>query len=326
MVGAMSTRLVAAAAVPDERPPSLTIRNGRVSSGPQAAMLAAADRRGLACLRHPAPAGNAVGIRLILPRHVDRGDDATARGEAAVGQARRSTGRRPPTAPVASRRGRPAVRRARGRGIEQRRVPCPAIATSPASSKLPQAVRRQPVFEVDAVADRLVAVVGADEQQDLVALAAQPLDRAMDLGHAALGFAQHVGMRGRAQRHAMQRVVGVADPEESHGRAGDRTALRAQKRWVIAQSPAESWVTSRAPMLLPPGAYEPGAMMDVAEMLGIEEIGGARRDVREGDEAARAWRRARRSRAPAACRRWRGACACGNRARRHRARRSCRPP
>ena len=35
MVGAMSTKLVARPAGPDVRPPSLAIRNGRVSSGPQ---------------------------------------------------------------------------------------------------------------------------------------------------------------------------------------------------------------------------------------------------------------------------------------------------
>ena len=178
---------------------------------------------------------------------------------------------------------------------------------------------------VDAVADRLVAVVGADQQQDLLALAAQPLDRAMDLGHAAIGLAQHVGMRGRAQRHL---VHACGRDRRSRGKplpAWRRTSTSAQKRWVIAQSPAESWVTVQGADALAAGRERARAMMDVAEMLGIEEVGGPRRDVREGDEAARAWRRARRSRAPAACRRWRGACGCGSRARRRRARRSCHP-
>jgi hypothetical protein len=81
--------------------------------------------------------------------------------------------------------------------IEQRRGALPRHRDVARRQKIPvRPFARQPLLDVDAVADRLVAVIGADQQQDLLAFAAQPLDGAMDLGYAAIGLAQHVRMRG----------------------------------------------------------------------------------------------------------------------------------
>ena len=76
----------------------------------------------------------------------------------------------------------------------------------------------------------LMAVIGADQQQISLALAAQP--RPCDgLRPRTVGLAQHVDMGGRAHGNLVQRVIGIAYPIKAT--AGlRRSATSAQKRWV----------------------------------------------------------------------------------------------
>ena len=142
MVGAMSTRLVGRAAVPDERPPRWP--SGTAASRRAPSRHAGRCRSALACLLggHPAPAGNAVGVGVGLPRHVDRGDDAAlarqsrarpglADHTSAAHGSRRISSRTPSSAGAAARR-----------GVEQRRRALPRHRHVAGCERRHQAVRR----------------------------------------------------------------------------------------------------------------------------------------------------------------------------------------
>ena len=218
MVGAMSTRLVGCAAVPVSAAVIYHQERPRLVR-PPATMLAAADRHRLARLgSDPAPAGNAVGLASSR-RAMLTAATTPPRPRSRVRPGFRRRRRRRPTARCASPRGRPAAPRGRARS---RRAAPPCPAPPPRCRRSPAARHRpcagQPVLELDAIADRLLAVIGADQQQDLLALGAQPLDGAHDLGDAALGAgaAPRHAPASRAARHAAcgrdRRATGMPRP------------------------------------------------------------------------------------------------------------------
>ena len=76
--------------------------------------------------------------------------------------------------------------------IEQRRRALPGHRDIASFQQALQPARRQPVLDRDALADRLLAMIGAYQQQDLLALAAQPLDGTEHFGDAAPGGGERV--------------------------------------------------------------------------------------------------------------------------------------
>jgi hypothetical protein len=128
-------------------------------------------------------------------------------------------------------------------------------------------------------------VVRADQQQDVLALARSRSTVADDLGDAALGAGQGLVMGRRAERHAVQGVVGIAQP----GRR-DRGLALAEHLFAeaLGHRPVAGGVVRHRQRLerLAAGRMAAAAVIDEAVRVGIEEEGGARRDVRKGDEAA----------------------------------------
>ncbi len=95
-------------------------------------------------------------------------------------------------------------------------------------------------------------------------------------------------MGGRAERRAVQCQVRIGEPQHRDGGAPRDQHLRAKalRHGTVAVEIVPDGERIRAADRDAARRIGAGAVVDVAEMLGVEEIGRAGRDVREGDEAA----------------------------------------
>ncbi len=158
--------------------------------GSAAAMLSAADRRGLARLGDgPTLADDAKGVGVLASRHVDGRHHAAAGGVPACGECAIGDDLAGPSL-VAHEREHIAQRRmARRCRVEQGGRSLAGDGDIAGLDQRTEALRRQPGFEVDAIADGLLPVIRSDHQQDVVAACAQALDGLQDLAHVVVGLA-----------------------------------------------------------------------------------------------------------------------------------------
>lgn len=252
------------------------------------AMLPIADRRRLGRLGDgPAQAADAIGIDAVAPRHVDGGNHAAAGGMAELGE--------PLFADDLAQPGLATHRVERveqsqatfRRGVEQGRRTLARHGDLPACERTIEPATGEPSLHVEAIADGLLPVIGADQEQDLVACRSQALDRLDHGADRALRLTQRLEMGGRAERRPVKRKVRVGEPR--HRKSGATVGeLRAE---TLRHGSIAGEIMRDSERV---GAFDrnatrrkgAGPVVDKAEMLGIEEIRRARRNVGEGDEAA----------------------------------------
>ena len=129
-------------------------------------------------------------------------------------------------------------------------------------------------------------MVGTGDQQDLVAGRIERLHGAPHLVDAGIGVGDHRQVLARSERHAVRRVVGLREPQHGQrGRAfaqhlaaeaiGHRTVARGAHLDGQAVRQRDTARSARA-----------GAVVDMAEAVGILQVGRARRHVRHDDRTA----------------------------------------
>ncbi len=142
-------------------------------------------------------------------------------------------------------------------------------------------------------------MVRSDHEQRVEAVS-MGLHRRDDLRHQPVRDLERMKMLRRAQRIVVQCEIGVGEPENGQPETvrGNDLVAEAPRHLDVAVEivgNVEMGVTRERDAT---GAERAGAMQDRPEMIGIEEIGRAGRDVRIGDLPARARQPLRHRRHP----------------------------
>ena len=151
-----------------------------------------------------------------------------------------------------------------------------------------EARRNQLSLDVHDPRHRLVAMVGARDQQHVLSPVAQAIHGLHHAGEVGIRLAQHAQMLRRAQRHHVLAGVGLAHPEQRQRRPPleQRLVDETQSHGTLARRILGDLERAGALDALAAGAERSRTMIDVAMAVRIVCVGRARRHVREQDHAA----------------------------------------
>ena len=91
-----------------------------------------------------------------------------------------------------------------------------------------ETLSREPVLQIDAVTDGLLAMIRSNQQEDLFSLRPQSLHRPHHFEHTPLGLTQRFVMRRRAEGISVQGEIRVRQPQHGDGRAAITKDLAAE--------------------------------------------------------------------------------------------------